>query len=485
MLLAWMRPRSLRARLILWNSLTVALIIAVLGFVLSSTTQVYLLSVVDRDLEMRLRGPMLGMRRSGGPPGFPFLPPPYSDRPRRGIPPPGMEPANESGIRFRPHLYAPDGSVLAPPDAANGPWDSKGLQQALQGMEQFTTVRIENQPVRVLSHPIFEEGKVQAVWQIPYPLTDIYRAINGVNETLLLLFPAALLGAGLGGYLLTRRVLRPVQQVAQTAEAISAEALSRRLPVVGEDEFARLSVTFNQMLERLDTAFAAQTRLLEQQRQFIANASHELKTPLAVIKANTSLTLSSPPDRDECLAALEDIDSAAGSMTHLVQDLLLLARADEGQLARQPMELLLREPLLAAIARVRRADRAPISLHLAEETLTVRGCPDELTRLFSNLLENAARHTPPDGAITLTAGRGEGKVCIEVTDTGCGIAPEHLPHLGERFYRIDTGRARTEGGSGLGLSICKRIVEAHGGSIAFESIAGQGTTVRVLLPAAS
>jgi signal transduction histidine kinase len=282
--------------------------------------------------------------------------------------------------------------------------------------------------------------------------------------------------------LLTGRTLHIVQRIAQTAERIGAHDLSQRLEASGGDEFARLSETFNRMLGRLETAFAERERLLEQQKRFVADASHEVQTPLAVMKANTSLTLGADASREDCLLALQEIDAAVDSMSQLVQDLLLLARSDASQLGRYRVSLPLQGVFRRAVARVKRRPSAPISLAENAEEICIEANEEELVRLFVNLLENAQRYTPPEGEIRISVRQEAENAIVVVSDTGVGIAPEHLPHLGERFYRADASRARSEGGTGLGLSICRNIAEAHGGSLAIESVVGVGTTIIVSLP---
>ena len=266
------------------------------------------------------------------------------------------------------------------------------------------------------------------------------------------------------------------------AGQIGAQDLSERLPVSGQDEFSELASTFNGMLGRLETAFKRQEKILEQQRRFTADASHELKTPLTVIKGNTSMTLGAHPTEADFRQSMQEIDQAANSMSHLVQDLLLLARSDSGLVSGNRIELLMREILERAISSVRPLGGAPISLDIEDEMLCVQGNEMELTRVFSNLLNNAMRYTPEDGNITVTVRRKGDFAAVCVADTGIGIAAEHLPHLGERFYRIDDSRTRPSGGTGLGLSICKGIVEGHQGTLIFESELGSGTRAWVMLP---
>jgi signal transduction histidine kinase len=343
--------------------------------------------------------------------------------------------------------------------------------------------------VRVFSIPVLEQGRVIGAIQMPYPLTEVYRAVDGLRQTLLLLSPFALLIAGIGGYMMTGRALQAVQGITFAARRIGADALHQRLPVQGEDELGQLAGTFNAMLSRIEEGFNTKqnlivqlNRLIEQQRRFTADAAHELRTPLTAIKINAEITLSHEATAAEYRLALQEINSTSTTLARLVDDLLLLARSDSGQLVRNLIDLPLQEPIQIAMAHVRRPDRAPITLQMGEEPIVVQACQDELTRLFTNLLENAARHTPADGKIVVTLKRAGGMAMVTVQDTGTGVAPEHLAHLGERFYRIDSARNREAGGSGLGLSICKSIVEAHRGTLTFASKLGEGTRVTVSLP---
>lgn len=311
--------------------------------------------------------------------------------------------------------------------------------------------------------------------QIPYPLTEMNRAITGLANAFMLLLPLALIGAAAGGYALTAAALSPVRRMAQAANRIDAQRLSERLPVAGKDEFWNLARVINSMLDRLEDA-------VERERQFTADASHELRTPLAIIKANTSLCLSGSPSSAHMLRSIEMIDGTVDSMTRLAQDLLLLARSDSGQLVRQPIELLMADVVHEAVRRIWDPERAAIRVDTDSPSLCVLGDEEDLVRVFVNILGNAQRYTPADGTISIGVQEGRGTVCVSVADTGVGIAPEHLPHLGERFYRVDAARSRPDGGTGLGLAIAKSIVTAHHGTMEFESVPGAGTTVCVNLP---
>jgi signal transduction histidine kinase len=252
--------------------------------------------------------------------------------------------------------------------------------------------------------------------------------------------------------------------------------------VKGRDEFSELAATFNEMLGRLEQAFTHQARTLEQQRRFTADASHELRTPLTIIKANTSLALEEERSNAEYRRALAAADRAADTTTRIVQDLLLLARGDAGQLRLDRHPTRFGEVLERAAESFRVPASPPISVQLSDPSLMAPADPHHLLRLFNNLLENAVRHTPRTGRITISAFAEKDSVIVRVRDTGEGILPEHLPHVCERFYRVDTARTRRQGGTGLGLSICQSIVAAHGGSLTIDSKVGQGTTVTIRLP---
>jgi signal transduction histidine kinase len=276
--------------------------------------------------------------------------------------------------------------------------------------------------------------------------------------------------------------MRPVGEIARRTAKIGTKQLSERLPVNGGDEFALLAQTINGMLGRIEEGYRELTESYKQQQRFTADASHELRTPLAVIKANTSLALMGTRSSDEYRQALVNSDKAATRMGRIVQDLLLLTRAD----AAQPTLRLAPTEIWDVLEQVAEAFHdtggASVCLEKGSARPVISADADALVRVFTNLVENAVRHTPATGSVTIDASQSENLVLVRVTDTGEGIAPEHLPHLMERFYRVDSDRNRSKGGTGLGLAICKTIVEQHHGSISIESIVGAGTKVTVALP---
>jgi len=240
------------------------------------------------------------------------------------------------------------------------------------------------------------------------------------------------------------------------------------------------------MLARLEVAYSLLQQSVEKERRFTADASHELRTPLTAIKANTTLALRGERTPAKYREALLAIDQAGGIMQRLVQDLLLLAHADSGQLTLRCQTVDLRELFSTAITLTTQNEpQATIHVEDFSEPISVQGDKHYLQQVLINLLENARRYTQVDGVITISAEAADDRVHLTIADTGEGIAPEHLPHLGERFYRVDAARSREHGGTGLGLSICRSIIDAHGGTMTIESIEGQGTRVSISLPRAN
>jgi signal transduction histidine kinase len=318
------------------------------------------------------------------------------------------------------------------------------------------------------------------VIQVVEPMAPTRKALDELTRTLVILVPIALALAALGGAFLTRRALQPIREITRTATQIDPQNLSARIPAEGKDELAQLAGVLNGMLARLEEAF-------ERQKQFAGDASHELRTPLATIKATSSLARADAWDTETCLTAMGAIEAAADRANRIVDDLLILARSDDSRLLPLLGEVSLRAVIDQAVREAEaawenRAPHAAVHVELADETLQVLGEPSHLARVFVNLLDNALRHTPVTGEILISA-RGEASVVVAtVTDNGEGIAAEHLPHLGERFYRVDAGRERSRGGAGLGLAICRAIVEAHQGRLDVHSEPGSGTVVAISLP---
>ncbi len=301
-------------------------------------------------------------------------------------------------------------------------------------------------------------------------------------STIALILPLGLVAALLMGSWIARRALAPVDRIiTEVREITDGRSLHRRLaePMV-KDELGRLTETLNQMMTRLERSFAAL-------RRFTADASHELKTPLTVLRAGVERAITMPSLPSEALAALEETLQEINRMTELVEALLMLARADEGTapLHRETVDLraIVEETgetgeLLAAEAGVNMEVATPA------DPVIVPVDASRIRQLILNLLTNAVKYTPAGGSVRLQLGPSNGRVTLTVADSGVGIAPGDLPHIFDRFWRADSARTRTgeRSGTGLGLAICKWIAEAHGGTIDVQSRPGRGTTFTVTLP---
>ncbi|MDQ2733358.1 MAG: ATP-binding protein [Armatimonadota bacterium] len=375
----------------------------------------------------------------------------------------------------RPRLFTLEGHRLGPPGVDQLPWDLTAFHEAAAGGTEFSNVMQDDQPLRVLSAPLRARGQTQGVVQIVYPLGEMQLLLDQLVHILLALIPFSLIAAGLGGLFLTDRVLQPIRKLRQVARDITARDLSHRIELTGNDEFTELTRTFNEMIGRLDLSF-------EQQRRFVADASHELRTPLSIVMGSASLALASLRSPEEYRQALEVANTAATRMNRIVEDLLLLARSDSGQIDLEPVSVAVADLFVYARDAMMGSPGPPIHLKLPDQSLVVQCDAEYLIRVFVNLLSNAVRHTPPDGQISMDAFVDGAEVVARVVDTGDGISAEHVSRLGERFYRADSSRNRRGGGTGLGLAICKSILHAHGGSLQIESVPGRGTTVFVRLP---
>jgi signal transduction histidine kinase len=289
----------------------------------------------------------------------------------------------------------------------------------------------------------------------------------------------ALFVASLGvGWVVAGRVLAPIGRITSVARDIQATDLSRRIQLPGpeEDELKQLADTFDAMLARLDAAFAAQ-------RQFVADASHELRNPLAIIRTNADVALADPDaSPDELRQAIATVKRAGDRMSLLVDDLLALARRQQPTLEHEPVDL------GAAVAEASDdfmvpAETRDIVLDRAiAPGVVVTGDREALKRVVANLLDNAVRLAPAGSRIRLATGSEGNQAWIAVADEGPGISPEDQQHVFDRFWRADKARARSDGGTGLGLAIVRQIVESHGGEVRLHSKVGVGSSFVVWLP---
>ena len=341
---------------------------------------------------------------------------------------------------------------------------------------QFSQVRHGNTLLRVLTTPLVADrgdGAIIGYLQVAR-LLDTYESFNRLVFTALLIGFGAATASLILAVGLTPSLFKPLDDIATVARQITkADDLSRRVPDTGRtDEIGDLAQAFNQTLERLERLFQAQQRLM-------ADVSHELRTPLTAVRGNIDL-MQHMGETDP--ASLATIQEEVDRMARLVGDLLLLARADSGGLPLHMKPIELDNLLFEVYRRVRVLSKTVHVVVTDIDQVRVRGDADRLKQLFINLVHNAIKFTPDGGEVRLSLSKTEFWARIVITDTGIGIPDEDLPHIFERFYRVDKARSRSQGGSGLGLSIAKWIVEAHGGEIYVTSEVGQGTTFAIALP---
>jgi heavy metal sensor kinase len=304
------------------------------------------------------------------------------------------------------------------------------------------------------------------------------RALDQARSLLLVCGALALACAVLGAALLTGRALAPIKRLTgAAAEVARTGQYHQRVPVpLRNDEIGQLATTINELIATVE-------QTLGQQRQFLADTSHELRSPLTAVLANLDL-LRRDLDAHERELSVREATAETQRMRRLVNDLLLLARSDVAQaIARAPVQVDAVVQETVAVVMRQHTDRQ-VDVQV-ERQLVVLGDRERLVQVVRNLLDNAVRYTPIGSWIVVRLQRQHGYAELTVADTGPGIPPEHLPHIWDRFYRVDKARSREYGGSGLGLAIVKYIVEAHGGSARVASIEGRGTTFTITLPLAS
>ena len=357
------------------------------------------------------------------------------------------------------------------------PLNANGLPPPVAESHSIT-MWISGEPVRVLQSSMMVNDRVYRV-QVAARMEEFYKALGRFRTRLLIFAPLALLLAASLGYWISRRALAPVDHITQAAQKISAHNLSARLIVSGSgDELQRLAETLNQMLQRIEAA-------LDRVSRFSADASHELRTPITVMRTRAELALRRPRTLAENQHTLEQLHTELVQTSELLDNLMLLARADSGAEHLRFVPANIEHVLTDVIAQASAiANEKQVSLHAAlpQHPTWIAGDRQLLQRLFLILIDNAVKYTPPLGQVSIALAAEDGMTIISVSDTGIGISREDLPHIFDRFYRADKARSRELGGAGLGLSIGRWIAEAHGGSVHVESQSGAGSTFKVVLP---
>ena len=367
--------------------------------------------------------------------------------------------------------------------ASQFPLSQTAYADALEGKNSYETFKVGGQqPIRVITMPILLGGQLINLVQVGTSLEAVQETLRNLKIFLFTAVPSALIFAALFARFMARRALKPISRIIDTAREIGqGQELSKRIPVLKiKDELGQLALTFNKMMNRLENSFA-------QMRQFSSDASHELRTPLTVLKGQNELILRKqrkPEEYQEVISSnLEEINY----MSKVLEDLFVLSRSDENQvkLDCKPVDLrALLEEVCKHAEILAEEKNIKIIISFLEPT-EIKGDEVRLRQMVWNVLQNGIKYTQRGGELKISLQKEGEVVLLTIQDTGIGIPEEDLPLIFNRFYRVDKARTRDEGGSGLGLSICRQIAEAHKGVIEVESKLGVGTRFKIRLPSSA
>jgi two-component system OmpR family sensor kinase len=456
----------IRTRLTLWYVGLLAVILIVVGAFLLVRLQTGLLDGVDQNLDDRASEVASDLQ--GGDPR--------------------IESLNTSSLRalsrgaFAAQLESRDGHVgrsTADPTGRVPMIDSEVRARVLAGQTVRLTSRLgpERARFRVLAVPYPTRGTDVLV--VARSLVDVDESVRRLRLLLIVAVPVAVAVAGAGGWGLARKALLPVGRMTSKAGLISADRLQERLAVPrSRDELGRLAGTLNGMLDRIE-------RGVQEQQRLVADASHELRTPLAVMRSEIDVWLRAPALPTQAREALESVGEEVERMSRILDNLLTLARIDEGRLDLLCAPQRLDELVTDVVAKLRPIAQAKgIALEVGGEDSEVLADGPRFELVITNLVDNAIKYTGPGGRVRVLLWRDRHEAGVTVSDTGPGIREDALPHLFDRFYRADPARSRSAGGSGLGLAICREIVTAHGGRLWAASKVGVGSSFSLAMPLA-
>ena len=458
---------SIRWRLTLWFTLILCAIMVLSGTVFYALLQGHLVNEVDSNLRVysaRVHGTL------------------HSDR----IPQPLDFSVIHSSLPIIDEFASPgmylqivdgNGDVVTKSDNLGEqelPVDQSLLNRGPEGNVAIGTVASGSGSVRIMASPLYLNDQILLL-EVAESTKYLDTTMSEVRWSLLAAVSVALVLAGVSGWVIVRRALSPVERVTRAARDIETGSdLGRRVAYSGPaDEVGRLAATFDHMIEHLE-------RVFQSQKHFVADASHDLRGPLTAIQGNLDLLKFDDLNPEERQESLKAVEAETWRMASIVSDLAVLAELESGHLEQQE-DVSLRGMLLDTRewAGLLAGNRRIVIER--QDDLWVKGSAHRLERLLSNLVGNAIKYTPDGGTITLSLFQDGDWACLQVSDTGIGIAPEHLPHIFDRFYRVDEARTRGDGGSGLGLAIVKGIAEQHRGRVTAASEPGKGSRFSVWL----
>ena len=459
-----MSSLSIRVRLTLWYAAVVATTVAVLGCGIYLAASWGVRRVADQELSSGISGieaflqHKLSMRQMGN----------LTEELREHA---ALLPRNRM---FRATgsegnlIYQPDGMAVIP------------MLQPPDGEVMTRELDLQGRSYRILSR-YSHIGSYVFLLQVAVDQTEYNELLTGLAWLLFLITPLAGLLAAVSGYWMSGRVLRPIQAITGATNSIDASNLEKRLEIIGTgDELDLLSETINRMLNRIAASY-------ERIKQFTADASHELRTPTAVLKSSAEFLLMGEVNPEVTRRTLTNIVSEADYMTRVIEDLLTLARSsiENGSRTYELFELgesiRALQPRISSLARTRQIST---EMTYADELLLLKGNQNAAERVLMILVDNAIRYTPAGGVVHVQMRQDETSGGFEIRDNGIGISPEHQAKVFERFYRVDAVRTPGDGGSGLGLSIAKSMTEACGGVIKLQSHPGKGSCFSVTFPRA-
>lgn len=462
------RRQSFKVRLTLWYAVVIAVVLTVFAVAVHEIVEHRMLGEIDRQLriDFDIVEAQLDMDADGrvqwavqgahGDEGFARL---FA----------WFEVWSEDGALLLRHWPIPESKIkrqLPPPRAST-------LQFRDQILEQGLSVRLMERPARLNGR-----GVILRMFRDRSPMRQ---TLSQIMEVFALALPFALAFASVGGYLLARRSLSPVSAMAAQAQRITSESLAARLPNPNpHDEFGRLATVVNDTLARLENSF-------NELKRFTADASHELRTPLTALRTVGEVALQRSQDPAALREAIQSMLEEAQRLTELTDALLTLARMQSGhlQVEQTPLDVTAIVNEVTASMEVLAADKQQ-SIQVAGDSAVVAAADRRLLRqALLNILHNAIRYSPPTLPIDVRISARNEQVLIEVVDRGPGIDPQHRQKIFDRFFRVDSGRSRVEGGHGLGLAIAKASIERQGGSIEVDSKMPGGSTFRIRLPLAS
>ena len=463
---------SIRFTLTLWYTLTLALVMLLFSSFIYITIRADIYKETDRELlslAESLASPTMEPFRSAAPSVFDqvledFFGPKIAGKYVQLFDPSGMISAASKNLNQHP---------LALPRST--------FQKVSQGGIVHET-RIVNglPPLRIITVPVLVDNRLARIVQVGASLSEEFDTLRKLLLIFSISIPAGLLILSGGGWFLAGQALKPVELITRSAQKITAENLSQRLVVLNpNDEIGRLAETFNMTLARLEASF-------NRTKRFFADISHELRTPLTIIRGEAEVGLKWAKEPEEFHEILQSTLDEVKRMSGIVESLLELSRAEEGGLHLEMQDIDLGEFLDSTVKELnqqsRLLDQGRRVILSADCQVWIQGDERRLRQIFLNLLDNALKYSPPDSEVRVELSLQGGEARVAVVDHGPGIPDADLPHIFERFYRVDKARNRNEGGSGLGLSLVKSLTEAHEGRVEVISTLDAGSTFIVKLP---